>query len=329
MLRLAVAASLLALVIQIPAAPAGAQTPERGDNPDDTARADSPSPFTGNRRVLGYGRLTTNDVIGDGQDRWRTGSVTMSRAWGAGWFGTAPSEFGALLETRVQGQIIAPANLVQADPTDRPHTGTLSIGVHSPFTRGALEFSVGADLLVIGPQTRLGDLQKAIHGMTGDPQLSPGVIALQTGNHLRPTLVAEIARQFPLGKRTRLRPFTELRAGDETLLRVGADITFGGVTNGELLSRESVTGQRYRVIYRSGPGVSFVFGGDVAHVSQSVYLPADRGYRLTPRRDRVRMGLYWQGRNASVFYGLTYLGREFQAQDEGQVLGSVRLKVRF
>lgn len=30
---------------------------------------------------LGYGRLMTNDFLGDGEDRWRTGSWTSSRAW--------------------------------------------------------------------------------------------------------------------------------------------------------------------------------------------------------------------------------------------------------
>ena len=27
-------------------------------------------------KYLGYGRLVTNDLLGDGKDRWRTGSVS-------------------------------------------------------------------------------------------------------------------------------------------------------------------------------------------------------------------------------------------------------------
>ena len=78
-----------------------------------------------------------------------------------------------------------------------------------------------------------------------------------------------------------------------------------------MLTRESITGQRYRLIYQSAPGVNFVVGGDIAYVSDSVYLPKGRGYQLSDHRDRVRVGVHWQGENASAFYGLTYLGREF------------------
>lgn len=293
-------------------------------SPDDDVSA-----FTAKRSVLGYGRLTTNDLLGDGYNRWRTGSITSSRVWGYEWAGTAPLQFGALLETRVQGQIISPADLVQANPTDRPHAGILSVGVHTHFNRGAFEFAVGMDLVVIGPQTRLDNLQSELHNIFGVPEPSTGVLALQIDNQVRPTFVAEMARVYRLGKRIDIRPFAELHAGAETLARVGVDLTIGQVTRNELLSRESVTGQRYRVIYRSAPGVSFVIGGDVAAVSDSVYLPENRGFRLTSSRNRARIGVHWQGENASIFYGLTYLGREFEAQPEGQIVGSIRLKFNF
>ena len=285
--------------------------------------------FTAERRVLGYGRLTTNDLFGDGHDRWRTGSITSSRVSGYEWVGSAPPQFGALLETRLQGQIIAPADLARVDPTDRPHAGILSVGVHSHFTQGAIEFAVGMDLVVIGPQTRLDSLQTELHNTFGAPEPSVGVLALQIDNQVRPTFVAEMARVFQLGERVDIRPFAELHAGAETLARVGVDLTLGQVTKDELLSRESVTGQRYRVIYRSDPGLSIVFGGDVAAVSDSVYLPDSRGFQLTNSRNRARLGLHWQGENTSLFYGLAYLGREFEAQPEGQIVGSIRLKLSF
>ena len=31
------------------------------------------------KHFIGYGRLITNDVFGDGKDRWRTGSFSSSR----------------------------------------------------------------------------------------------------------------------------------------------------------------------------------------------------------------------------------------------------------
>ncbi|MCB1364185.1 MAG: DUF2219 family protein [Rhodobacteraceae bacterium] len=297
----------------------------------DTEASDVPSPFarTARRQALGYGRLTSNDVIGDGQDRWRTGSVTMSRAYGYEWNGVAPGRLFQLIETRAQGQIIAPDNLRGVDPRDRPYAGALSLGVHSHSSHRGLELALGADLVVIGPQTHLDNLQRELHQMLNKPAPSAAVLAQQIPDTIRPTAVAEIGRRYSFGDNVELRPFAEARAGDETLFRVGADFTFGQVTRGELLSRESITGQRYRVIYGSALGYSFTLGGDMAWVADSVYLPEARGYRLTDRRDRVRAGIHWQGRSASAFYGLTYLGPEFTGQTEGQVAGSIRVKLRF
>ena len=70
-------------------------------------------------------------------------------------------------------------------------------------------------------------------------------------------------------------------------------------------------------------------GGDIARVADSVYLPQGRGHDLTPHRDRLRAGLRWQGENVWAFYGLTWLGREFETQPESQLVGSVSLRLRF
>lgn len=50
---------------------------------------------------------------------------------------------------------------------------------------------------------------------------------------------------------------------------------------------------------------------------------------LETTRIRTRAGVHWQGKSHSVFYGLTYLGKEFDEQDEGQIVGSVALRRRF
>jgi Outer membrane protein LpxR len=327
MLRYVLTVLIATSLTNVPAALA--QTSASGDTLVDTANQDIPSPFSTKRRSLGYGRLTSNDLIGDGKDRWRTGSVTMSRAWGYEWTGSAPSRLGELLETRAQGQIIAPANLGKVDLTDRPYAGVLTLGVHTYASNLGYDYSLGLDVAIIGPQTRLDQLQKGLHKLVGAPTPSGSVLALQIPNTFRPTFVGEVGRTFQVGRAVDVRPFGELRAGDETLARVGADISFGMIGRGELLSRESITGQRYRVIYDSAPSISFVVGGDMAYVSDSVYLPEDRGYQLTDRRDRLRAGIHWQGENASAFYGVTYLSEEFTAQSEGQVVGSIRVKLRF
>jgi hypothetical protein len=330
MLRLSAATLVLTLAL-LAFSPALAQTLAPVDDLVGTTDQSTPSPLDQplKRRALGYGRLMTNDVIGDGQDRWRTGSVTVSGIWGYRWDGAAPSQLGQLLETRVQGQVIAPSSLTRVNTRDRPYAGALSVGLHTHSNNDGLELSLGADLVIVGPQTRLDQLQKGLHKAFGEPALSPAVLALQVGDTMRPTLVAELGRSYRLGNAVDLRPFAEARAGDETLLRIGADLTIGSVGQGELLVRESITGQRYRLIYRSTPGYSVVVGGDVAYVSDSIYLPKARGYQLTDHRGRFRVGLHWQGENTSILYGLTYLGREFTGQPEGQVTGSIRVKMRF
>lgn len=286
-----------------------------------------PAPLERSR--IGYGRLFTNDFLGDGKDRWRTGSVVSSRVWGYGWDGAAPAAFGDLLELRVMGQIIAPAKLSAPDPGDRPWAGMLSAGLHSHMQRGSAEYALGAGLVATGPQTQLDGFQDWLHDLLSAPKPSDAVLAAQIPDRVRPLLTAEAAQTLDLGAGASLRPFAEVRAGDETLLRAGADLTFGSAGRDALQVRDPVTGQRYRAVQGSRQGVSFTIGGDMAYVADSVYLPESRGYRLTPRRDRLRAGLSWQGEGASAFYGLTWLGREFEGQAESQLTGSLRLNLRF
>jgi hypothetical protein len=281
------------------------------------------------RKSLGHGRLITNDFLGDGKDRWRTGSLTTSRAWGYSWDGQAPSRLGEMLELRFQGQIIAPDNLTNPPAGERPYAGALSFGMHTHALIGRTEVALGGDLVLTGPQTSLDGFHNSLHDLASMAGPSDRVKAAQIENKIRPTLVAEAGRTYEFSPRASVRPFVEARAGDETLVRMGADVTIGTVGTGELLVRESITGQRYRVIDQKIPGMTFVMGIDIAHVADSIYLPENRGYTLTDTRDRVRAGLHWQGENAAAFYGVTWLGREFETQTESQVVGSIRLKLEF
>ena len=77
-------------------------------------------------------------------------------------------------------------------------------------------------------------------------------------------------------------------------------------------------------------GVTLILGADLAHVTESVYLPESRGYDVEETRARLRAGAAWQmTENASVYYGLTYLSPEFKGQPEGQVTGSLQIKFSF
>lgn len=282
------------------------------------------------RQSLGFGRLLSNDYFGDGKDRWRTGSWTLSKVWGTGWDGQAPSTFGDLIELRLSSEIIAPDNLAKPSAGDRPYAGALSIGAHTHFQWQGLETALGADLVMTGSGTGLGSFQRAVHKILGVRKPSSDTLDQQIQGGVHPTLVGELGRTLSLAPGVQMRPFLEGRAGAETLVRAGVDFTFGTVGTGELLVRESVTGHRYRVITDDAvTGFTFLLGADIAQVSDSIYLPEDRGYELTDSRDRLRAGLHWQGYRAAAFYGVTYLGEEFEAQKEGQLIGSIRIDLSF
>lgn len=55
------------------------------------------SPAISQERVtLGWGRLLNNDALGDGKDRWRTGSYVLSRVRGPSWTGALPEMPGEI-----------------------------------------------------------------------------------------------------------------------------------------------------------------------------------------------------------------------------------------
>lgn len=278
-----------------------------------------------------FGMLVTNDTLGDGYDRWRSGSVASSHVWAPGWSGDLPRGIGSVLELRVNAEILAPENLATPAPGDRPYAQALSFGLHSHFRPRAIEYSVGADLVLTGPMTQLDHVQEALHDVLGGRDASPAVKAGQVSNDVDPVVVFEAGREFRLGGNVRLRPFVEARAGIETLARVGADLTFGRFGEGGLLVRAPATGHRYSAIEEAPySGLSLMFGGDVAHVASSEFLPSSGPARLRETRTRARAGLHWRSRaGSSVFYGLTWLGREFTGQREEQIVGSVQLRLKF
>lgn len=277
--------------------------------------------------TLGFGRLFTNDAIGDGKDRWRTGSYTVSMIRGAGWDGMLPEHIGDLLEYRFSSEIIAPANLNAPSPADRRYVGALAAGVHAHFGRRATQIRLGADLVAVGPQTGIAALQREAHklfGMSGTSSVSG-----QLPNHIYPAVSAEMGKTYAIGT-SRLRPFAEAQAGVETYVRVGGDLTIGSFGQGAMMLRDPVTGQRFTGIRGdAAAGVSFTFGGDVARVFDSAYLPEAGAVTASKSRSRLRAGVSWRGESSDIFYGVTRLNQEFKGQASGQTLGSLRLHIRF
>ena len=279
------------------------------------------------RVTLGYGRLFSNDAFGDGQDRWRTGGSVISRVRGPAWAGALSAVPGEILEFRLRTEIMAPANIVAAAPGDRRFAGTIALGLHTHFSMGRADASVGADLVVIGPQTGLGRFQTRVHDLLGLDK--PGVLNDQIGNLVQPTLTVEVGQALRFGPRVTLRPFIQAQGGVETLLRVGGDVVVGGAWQGALMLRDVGTGQRYAGVRGDGAGLGLTLGGDMARMLGSAYLPEGGAAVLSDARSRLRAGVSWQGAQMGAFYGLTWLSPEFEGQDEGQVLGSVRVDFKF
>lgn len=277
---------------------------------------------------LGTARAFTNDGLGDFNDRWRTGGYMVSLLRARHWDGQLGEGFGDVLETRLRSEIIAPANLANPNiGTDRRYAGILSFGKHTHFRRGRAEFSLGADLVFVGPMTGMGALHDWIHNLLGVTR--PQVLGSQIGNGVYPTLSFEAGRPVAVGQNASLRPFLEAQAGAETFVRVGADLTFGNAIDGGVRVRDVVSGHRLLPVGSSATGTSFVIGADAAFVTGSVFLPPSNGYVLVNPRTRVRAGVLNMGEDRSFFYGVTWLGREFAAQPTGQAVGTLSADFRF
>lgn len=277
---------------------------------------------------LVFAHLFSNDFIGDGQDRWHTGSYVFSILKRLDNFsGTRLTDADDVLEFRIRSEIIAPSNLARPAATDRPYAGILSFGIHHHAQRQGLETAVGLDLVTVGDQTGMLNFQRDFHRLlsAGDFGQVP-----QIGNAIYPTLLGEVADSVELSELVAMRPFVEAQAGMETFVRTGVDLEFGHACRGSFKIRDVATGQRYRAIACNDlPSNVASVGFDVARVYDSQYLPSSMSPGFSPTRSRVRLGIHHTGRLGSVFYGLTWLGEEFCGQPEGQLTGSISVSLQF
>jgi hypothetical protein len=277
----------------------------------------------GERERLGWSLAISNDSIGEFLDRWQSSSVQYGAFYGSSWEGAAPTRFGELLEFRFRTDILTPSDLQAPDPSDRRHAGVLAFGVHSHSAPSGFEVRGGLDLVVVGPQTGLLDLQQELHKALGFTV--PTLEDFQIEDTARLNLSGEIGRVWDVGA-ARVRPFVEAQIGMEDFLRAGLDVTFGRLGRGDQMVRAVTTGHRVPVGLGGGDaGFNVVIGADVARVADSIYLPKALGYELTQVRARVRAGVHYGADPWDVFYGFAWLGEEFDAQTEGQAVGTFQV----
>jgi hypothetical protein len=278
----------------------------------------------GERVFLGPAYAIGNDSIGQMRDRWQS-----SQLLGSVFFGPAtdaPRELapGRLLELRLTHQLITPESLDDPAPEDRPFAGAFGLELLTHGEAAGAEITLGAGLVVTGPQTGTFGAQRRLHRLLGYPL--PETEGREVADGVYPALVAEVGRSF--GDGPRVRPFAEVRAGVEDLARAGVDLTWGAFGTAGVVIREPVSGQRIPVLW--GPreeGLSFTLGLDAAAVGSSVFL-SDDGFSPEPRV-RVRGGVRWQGERWSVYYGAAWLSPEFEGQREGQVVGLLQVGAAF
>ncbi|MGR3499448.1 MAG: lipid A-modifier LpxR family protein [Limimaricola soesokkakensis] len=270
--------------------------------------------------TLGWGRIFSNDHIGDGHDRWRSGAFALSRVSGAGWDGAPPAMPDALVELRFRTEILAPAR-TRAGRDDRPYAGVIALGGFLHQSIGPVEAAFGGEILAMGPSTGLSGFQERAHEILGfDP---PRGTDRQMNDALHLQARSEAVLPLRPAARLSLRPFLAAEAGAEEMLRAGIDAIWGGIGHGDLWLRDPVTGQPYRGIEAETSGLALVAGADAARVGDSVFLPG----REPLDRRRARIGLHWQpGPEVRLFYGLSWLSEEFEGQHESQVLGSLKLE---
>ncbi len=283
-----------------------------------------PAAFAWDASLPGVAYVISNDSLGDWHDRWRSSSVEVGVLGGAGRWERPPSRLGRLLEYRFRSDVLMPADIGNPVPDDRRHAGVLAFGVHSHADMGDADVRVGGDLVMTGPQTGLYDFQTRLHKILGF--VTPNAPDFQIENSVRLELSAEIGRLLHRGGWS-TRPFAEVRAGVEDLVRIGVDLETGPGSGG-LAMRSVATGHRMPYGFPPESGLRFVAGVDIAWIGESLFLPETLGYEPTSTRLRLRAGIHHTGRKFDVFYGLAWLGKEFEAQPEGQFVGALQVRFR-
>ncbi|MAY31932.1 MAG: hypothetical protein CMM86_04945 [Rhodovulum sp.] len=280
-------------------------------------------------KTLGIGSVFANDVFGDGRDRWRSSSYTVSWVRGQDWTGDLPDSFGEVIEYRFNASTITPEDLTTPNPADRAYAGALSVGAYSHFQFGKADIGLGGGLAFTGPDTGHGSFQREAHELLGVTPPSDAVLANQIGNAVYLTAELDVTGDFRISDGVTFRPFFQVQSGIETLARVGGDVIFGGFGQNSLLLRDEFSGQLYDAVGKDDRGLSFLIGADTAKVFHSAIIPASSGLQLTDTRDRVRAGVNWQGERVGLFYGVTWLGKEFVGQSDSQIVGTIDLRLKF
>jgi hypothetical protein len=269
----------------------------------------------------------TNDHIGDGHDRWRSGGYTQFYSFEPG------AEWDASIDIRLRSEILSPwgASDQPAD-ADRPYAGMLGFGLFLNDYWGPVDYNLGIEVLFTGDMTGVQKFQESFHETFGFEGHTPQPGHDKLENDATSMLSAELARKFALGNIGAIRPFMTGKFGYESFMRTGVDVMLGNYDHAERYVRDPISGfiqpssaQRAEAL----EGVSLVAGVDYTYVLND-YLITDGGsVDFKAGRTRTRLGVQAGLGPASIFYGATHLSEEFEGQVEGQTLGTISVEFTF
>ncbi|MFB2593734.1 lipid A-modifier LpxR family protein [Paracoccus sp. p4-l81] len=271
---------------------------------------------------VGGVHVFTNDALGDGHDRWQSTGYGYSRLY-------EDSFFGNTTELRARGQIVAPWSL-RRQPLDRDYGNAIGLAAFSVGQSGTLGYRVGGELLITGDQTRLHNIQRRLHDLFGgssDEQIGRNYDHIRNGFH--GLAQAEVWARLGADRSWELRPYVAAQAGYETSATAGFDLIVGPAAHAPYWVRDVITGTPVSVNSHERRGFSLVAGADVTRLKDSVFFPDYGDVKLKKTQHRARMGVLWRADPVSVFFGQTWLGRQFEGQVEPQRLGVLALDIRF
>ena len=273
--------------------------------------------------LVGGRDTLVNDLLGDGHDRWRSSAYEHSRLY-------EDSFFGNTTQLRFRAEIISPWKL-SAQPKDRDYANAIGLGMFSMGQSGALGYRLGGEVLMTGDQTGLRRLQENLHDLLGRPA-SDGQIGRnrrRLGDGVHGLVRAEGWTSLGQGTPWEVRPYVIAQAGYETSATLGFDLIYGAAAHNRRWVREDTTGTPLIVDSRGAEGVSLVAGADVTRLHDSIYFPADSAVQPEKTRRRARLGLIWRREPFAVFFGQTWMSKEFVGQAEAQRLGVLSLDLNF
>lgn len=283
------------------------------------------SPF----KYAGAGWLLTNDVLGDGEDRWETSSTAISAAFLIGTDNVAASRPFQVIELRHTTRLVSPGWLGWTRNLDRPLGAAQGFGVHTHFNTGPLDWTAGADLVLLGEQSGMVDIQDSIHVALDFDRASDFVLDTQIEDQVRLAGKVEIGLPYEVDQHLAIRPFLEFSAGVETYSRVGVDLVLGAFGRSGVLAREEVSGFRYAVTEQEADGLSLIAGGDYTYIDSSLFFPDEFEDVMENELTRMRLGVAFnQGRHA-IFLGNTWLSEQIKDAPEAQRIGSINYTYKF